>query len=137
MGGRDLDHSFVCAVLHIVVSEAGVVRATGKVPLIRGERERVHSVLTLSITSENVFVLELKELYLSGGISGQDQLAVLSELESTDYILKFENLTRKLQLVKFDVFHCLWLLQRVYVDPSRHTDSQLIQLAERQSVNLH
>lgn len=46
----DLNRSFVCAVLHVVVPETGVIRTTSEVPLIRRERERVHSVLTLSIT---------------------------------------------------------------------------------------
>lgn len=60
VGGRDLDHCFVGAVLHVVIPDAGVVGAGDEVALVLRERKRVHSVLPEAVGSQDVLVLQLK-----------------------------------------------------------------------------
>jgi hypothetical protein len=56
----NLNGASVAAVLNVVVSDARVVRAAGKITIVLTEAQRVHSILTHRVTSKRISVLKLK-----------------------------------------------------------------------------
>ena len=56
----NLNRTSVATILNVVVSDASVVRAAGKIAIVLTEAQRVHSILAHRVTSKRISVLKLK-----------------------------------------------------------------------------